>query len=194
MEDNGVSVGVDIKTTGSKDALVVDRAQEDATVGIGAVDGAREGVLDVIVVAGVAVGAVEEDVVAVGDLVQRGGLHDAVVRRALVVEDLARAVEQRERVARHALDHDGRWFVRSGRRAALARRRAAEVVAVHLPRNPAVDAVIVATGVDNAAARVIADQGRALWCERSQGRGRGSGTDAVRATILVGGVVHCQCC
>ena len=61
VEDDERAVGVDVHVARAVDAAVVDGAEQEPPVAVGAVDGAGPGVLEVVVVARVAVRAVEED-------------------------------------------------------------------------------------------------------------------------------------
>ncbi|GAW10807.1 hypothetical protein ANO14919_001420 [Xylariales sp. No.14919] len=190
VEDDRFPIGVNVEPTRPPDALVIDGAQEDAAVGVSAVNGARESILDVVVVARIAVRAVEQDVVPVRNLVQRRRLHDAVVRCAFVIQDRARAIQKRERISCDSLDYYGSRLVSSRWRAPLAGSGSSKAVAVHLPQDPTIDAIVVAGRVNNATTGVIADQGRALWRERPESCSRCRSTDAMGATALPSRVVH----
>lgn len=133
---------------------------------------------------------IKQDIIPGPNLVQRRRLHDAVVRRALVVEDGLGTAEEGGGVAGHALDLDGGGSVGARGGAALAGGAAAQGVAVYFPEDPAVCPVVVAGGVDDAAAGCVADQGGGLGREGAEGRGGGGEADAVGAAGLVGGVVH----
>jgi len=107
-----------------------------------------------------------------------------------VIQDRARAVEEGGGVARHALDLDGRGLVIARGTAALAGGGAAETVAVDFPGDPAVDAVVVAGGIDDAAGRGVADQRRVARCEGADGGIGGCEADAMTSSGLTAGVVH----
>lgn len=167
MEHDGAAIRIDIETAGSVDAAVIHSADQDAAVGVGAVDGAGEGVLDVVVVAGIAVRAVEQHVVAVSDLIEGRGLDDAIVGAPLIIENRPGAIQERQRVPRHPLDFNGRRLVCPGRRASLACRRATEAVAVDFPEDPPIGAVVVPGGINYAPIGGVADQRLRLRRERA---------------------------
>ena len=190
MKHHGVAVGIQISASGSIDANIVGRTEKNTALSVLSVDGVGPGVLDIVVVGGVAVGAVEEHVLAAGHLVQGRRLHHSVVGGSLVVEDGRGAAFEGQGVAGHLMDHDGRGLVASAGGSGLARRRASEAVAIDLPNNPPIGTVIVAGGIDHAAAGSIANERLALSGVWTHGAPRGGSTDAVVASVLMGCVIH----
>lgn len=75
-----------------------------------------------------------------------------------MVKNRLGASQERQAVARHLLDADGRGLVVVGLGTAGTRRPAAQRVAVDLPDDPPVLAVVELRRVDDPAARVVADQ------------------------------------
>ena len=124
-------------------------------------------------------------VLVVVDLPHRGGLDDAIVALSVVIQYSLGATLQGDSIAGDLLDLDRGRLVVGALRASGTGRGAAQRVAIDLPHDPPLLAVVERVGIDSATVRIVADQRLRKHLERAvPGRRSGRANTAPTAVLL----------